>query len=96
MEGNAGARMGPIHFLSHGYRGARLTIPPALSSGEVAEAMLWLPLPTHHPFDLPSSPDVPSGSHQLCGIHPAVQESSSLSHFLSRTQRDPRAGTALS
>lgn len=55
MQGTAVDRMEPIHFSSQGQRGARLATPPALSSGEVAKAMLWLPLPTHHPFDLHSS-----------------------------------------
>ena len=85
---------GAHSFVESGSERRAVGHTPALSSGEVAEAMLWLPLPTHHPFDLHSRPDVPRGSHQLCKIHPAVQEPSSQSHFLSRTQRDPHAGTA--
>lgn len=34
-----------------------------------------LPLPTHHPFGLHSSPGLASGSPQLCGIHPTIQQS---------------------
>ena len=74
-EGHCCGEDGTHSFLESGSERGRTDHTPCSGQWRVGISLnhrALLPLPTHHPFGLHSSPGLASGSPQLCGIHPTM------------------------